>query len=127
VVFSFSSKFEISKPQVCSEFYSQPDCRMGNVVANNNESDHTSPKSSADTFVIETAGNNVFSITLHVGTSPYSRFNVRFSPNLDDYEVIIIFDEILFPFSHSRTTHILIDTFPLFSFTEYLLVELHDF
>ncbi|CAL8115850.1 unnamed protein product [Orchesella dallaii] len=97
VVFNFSSKFEISKPQVCNEFYSQPDCRMSNVVANN-ESDHTSPKSSMDTYVIETAGNNVFSITLHVGTSPYSRFNVRFSPNLEDYENICLLNDTISKF-----------------------------
>lgn len=61
---------------------------MSNGVTNS-EPDHPSSKGGSDGYVIGVAGNNVFSVTLHVGTSPYSRFNIRFSPNQEDYEVRI--------------------------------------
>lgn len=108
--FSFSSKFEISKPQICSEFYSQPDCRMSNGMTNN-ESGHSVSKARTHPFTVTVVGNNTFSIGLQVGTSPYSRFNLRFSPNQEDYEVRLsssfYFHQSKQGYNHSHSFNIL--------------------
>ncbi|CAG7785964.1 unnamed protein product [Allacma fusca] len=81
LVFNFSSKYDISTPQICERAYVLPEC-VPETAAFENKVDTLSEIASASN--IETLSRNVYIAKLQVGTSPYSKFAIRFSSDPDD-------------------------------------------
>ncbi|XP_035708827.1 myelin regulatory factor-like protein isoform X4 [Folsomia candida] len=104
LIFKFSPRVNISQPQMCQEFYDQPFCRLDDATTSTPNVEEKSNNN--DTQTVAGEGKNVFSLSVKVGGSPYSRFNIKFSSNVDTQDLCNVQKNIFeFNFHFYRVCH----------------------